>query len=356
MNIHEMHSWFDVLQDKGDSPYFTIAEKTQFLNRAQTKFVNEMMFKHYFNSGARAEQDKVVYSTMESIQAGEDVLNPLVTTLSTANQHRKQYYPDNGVSGQSTPTVDAYGTFSMKQFDIYAQAMMKDVNDTDYSAATWRDVRVLTILSLRWTGNDNLNTTDWEPDWGYTPIRYVRPVDFEKIKKNSFRSPTPAEPIYTTSTGGVFQIWPQVNGHGHPIREKYWGVGNNSGPTNTSNTAPSMGTYYWFRLYPMVIRSPLPMLYDPTTFMKPDVNVGSQQQFRPNIATQYPFGYNNVNCELPEYTHDDIVALALDDAGIASRDQALVALNKAAQENIEKPKFTTESTMALNTTLQGKKR
>ena len=43
MNIQEMHSWFDVLQDKGDSPYFTVAEKTQFLNRAQTKFVNDVI-------------------------------------------------------------------------------------------------------------------------------------------------------------------------------------------------------------------------------------------------------------------------------------------------------------------------
>ena len=49
MNIAEMHSWFDILQDKGNSPYFTTDEKTQFLNRAQTKFVNETLNKFFYN-------------------------------------------------------------------------------------------------------------------------------------------------------------------------------------------------------------------------------------------------------------------------------------------------------------------
>ena len=83
MNIQEMHSWFDILQDKGDSPYFTVDEKTQFLNRAQTKFVNETMNKTLFASGAQPEKNAVPYSSMESIQAGDDALGPLITELKT---------------------------------------------------------------------------------------------------------------------------------------------------------------------------------------------------------------------------------------------------------------------------------
>ena len=78
-----MHSWFDVLQDKGDSPYFTIAEKTQFLNRAQTKFVNELMYKNLFASGQQPEKNAIPYNSMESIQAGEDALEPLIFGLYT---------------------------------------------------------------------------------------------------------------------------------------------------------------------------------------------------------------------------------------------------------------------------------
>ena len=74
MNIEEMHSWFDVLQDKGDSPYFTVDEKTQFLNRAMTKYVNSILNSVYLTSGKAPENNVIPYSSMESIQAGEDAL------------------------------------------------------------------------------------------------------------------------------------------------------------------------------------------------------------------------------------------------------------------------------------------
>ena len=66
MNIAEMHSWFDILQDKGDSPYFTTDEKTQFLNRAQTKFVNETLNKFFYNSAAQPERSATPHSTIRS--------------------------------------------------------------------------------------------------------------------------------------------------------------------------------------------------------------------------------------------------------------------------------------------------
>ena len=61
MNIQEMHSWFDILQDKGDSPYFTIDEKTQFLNRAQTKFVNENLNKYFIVSASQPEKNSIPF-------------------------------------------------------------------------------------------------------------------------------------------------------------------------------------------------------------------------------------------------------------------------------------------------------
>ena len=71
------------------------------------------------------------------------------------------------------------------------------------------------------------------------------------------------------------------------------------------------------RLDVHVIREPLPMFYDPLTF------------------DTYPSSANdNVSCELPNYTHDEIMAIALDDAGVASRDESLVKLNQASKANI----------------------
>tara|TARA_R110002020_G_scaffold216496_1_gene424257 strand:+ start:2068 stop:2799 length:732 start_codon:yes stop_codon:yes gene_type:complete len=41
-----------------------------------------------------------------------------------------------------------------------------------------------------------------------------------------------------------------------------------------------------------------------------------------------------VDCELPDFTHDEIISIALDDAGLAHRDDALMQLNKANKENL----------------------
>mgnify|MGYP003659558250 FL=1 len=43
MTIVEMHSWFDILQMKGNNLEFTSKEKDHILNRAQIKYVNEIL-------------------------------------------------------------------------------------------------------------------------------------------------------------------------------------------------------------------------------------------------------------------------------------------------------------------------
>ena len=45
MNINEMHSWFDILQMKGHNVEFTRREKDHIINRAQIKYVNEVLQK-----------------------------------------------------------------------------------------------------------------------------------------------------------------------------------------------------------------------------------------------------------------------------------------------------------------------
>ena len=59
MTIKEMHSWFDILQAKGLHIQFTSREKDHILNRAQIKFVNEVLQKKYklvkHNKYARGE-------------------------------------------------------------------------------------------------------------------------------------------------------------------------------------------------------------------------------------------------------------------------------------------------------------
>ena len=335
MNIQEMHSWFDVLQDKGDSPYFTVAEKTQFLNRAQTKFVNDVMFQHYFASGQQPEGNAIPYNSINSIQSAEDILAPLITELRTSDAYREEYYPDGtGSASQYTPSLNRYGRFNMFQLNRYAQAMLKDRDQASHNAASYEKVKVLHILSISWSG------------WNNITFRYVRRADVEKMKSNAFKAPTIEDPVFYLMTGGTgdwgqsstFQVMPRTLPDGINISKVYDdGTYTNIDPTGAGdNTDIVDGGYnyggeyngiYGARCNFTVIRSPLEMYYDPLTF-----------------TTSPSSGNLNVSCDLPEWTHDDIMAIALEDAGVASRDEALMKMSGANKANIGGPKYSTERT------------
>ena len=350
MNIEEMHSWFDVLQDKGDSPYFTVEEKTQFLNRAQSKFVNEMMFKHYFVTGAQPEKEDIPYSSLASIQAGEDVLRPLITECQSWDNHRRIRYPDGDPNQstelQNTPTVNKWGNFSLNQLNYYVRGGVWSRNNSYHNASTWDQVRVLNILSIAWSA------------WSHISFRYVRRVDVEKILDNSFKAPTVSAPIFYSVRGGIFEVLPRRRPDGISFYKAY-DYGSGTGGNNYTNYTKDIsgvrqeypaittaGTYdgppwdhqptgalhggiYDQRMNVTVIRSPLPMRYEPTTF------------------EVFPTSANvNVSCELPEFTHDDIMAIALDDAGVASRDEALQKLN-AVSKSVDTPGTTVNKTYNL---------
>ena len=337
MNIQEMHSWFDVLQDKGDAPYFTVAEKTQFLNRAQIKFINDVMFNHYLISGKQPEANAIPYNSMASINSAEDILSPLIQDLQTSDSWRKAHFPDGVGSGNSqyTPTINQYGQISMFQLNKYVQGMLKGRNAASYKAATWEKAHVLHILSLSWSAFDNVS------------FRYVRKAEYQKMQSNSFRGPTIEDPVYFIQRGGggtqhdkgVIEIQPRTRPDGGSISNLYDAATyvnyDSSGAGDQSNMVPSTrvpsgGTvagFYGHRLKVTVIRSALEMHYDPLTW------------------TESPVGNNsNVSCELPSWTHDDIMSIALEDAGVASRDEALLKMSNANKGNIGGPKYSTERT------------
>ena len=186
MNIKEMHSWFDVLQDKGDSPYFTVAEKTQFLNRAQMKFVNEVIQNHFNITGAAPEGSAIPYNSSESIQSGEEALSPIITDLASSDAYRKGLYPDGPTDSQLqyTPTVNRHGQFTQLQLDIYAQAMQRDAHYETGQYSTWEKTRVMHVINLRFNNHRNSN------------VRYMRKTDVNKNYGNSFKKPTTEDPVF----------------------------------------------------------------------------------------------------------------------------------------------------------------
>ena len=323
MNIAEMHSWFDILQDKGNSPYFTTDEKTQFLNRAQTKFVNETLNKFFYNSAAQPEKSATPHSTIESIQAGEDALAPLIGSLESNTDWVNTTTTYNGEPGLGhanaiTPALDSSGRITQRQLDYYVQGMLLHRNSMKHNASTWRNTSCISVINMTWavSGED-------------VHFRYARQQDYRKIKRNSFKSPDRSDPIYYTEKadmlGRNFRISPAerptaVASTVPPSTTSIYDLWHDTTPTaytwDSTNPIPATNLNA-IRLKIEAIRTPLPMRYDPDTFMV------------------YPTSANvNVNCELPDFTHDEIMAIALDDAGVATRDQTLVQLNQAAKANI----------------------
>lgn len=227
MTVNEMLDWFDIIQDKSDSPFFNEAEKLQFLNRAQTKFVNEYI-QAYFTSSRYPRIGAKANSSVEESILGLEVLNPLII-------------PDISVSS------DANGKITHDSINSGLQAITSDTTE------------FIAILSVgRESGANEY------------PVRFVRHNDKLYFKNNVFKKGTATDPVYTLSDNSV----------------KFDPVG--------------IATYNF-----TVLKEPVQM------------------------ETGTP-----TNSELPAFVHDRIIAIALDDAGVSSRDAALLQMQSIADQNI----------------------
>lgn len=104
-------------------------------------------------------------------------------------------------------------------------------------------------------------------------IRFVRHNDLYKHNQNEFKKPTVTEKVYRVSKGKI-TIYPK-------------------------------GTH---SVYLNVLKSPVDMVY---------------------VAVSDP---GNVSCELPYFTHNEVLAIALEISGIATRDQALLDVRQLKNE------------------------
>lgn len=288
-----MHSWFDVLQDKGDSPYFTVDEKTQFLNRAMTKYVNAVLHRVFLVSGKAPENNAIPYSSMESIQAGEDALRPIISRVYSTHSVIMADY------NSEYPKVNKWGQISTHMINRYIK--YKGHQDHDSSSmpdgSTWAELEMLHLISMRWTSHADV------------PIRYIRLADTAKVFKNSFTSPTVEDPVYFQQLSGRYEIQPRASADGTTFYNLW---DDPAGGVYTFTGQPSNEAKKC-KLIIDIVRTPYPLRYDPLD------------------------SSNDVSCELPDWTHDDIMAIALDDAGVASRDQTLLNLNQAAKANSTPP-------------------
>jgi hypothetical protein len=168
MTVQELHSWFNIMLDHYNEPYFIDNEVDQLINAGATELVNDIVFKEFFPTLGENEKGLQALNSMESIQQGAEVLQPLIVTdLSVA------------VSGgiASTAAIDT--------------ALRTDTGDSNDKA-----MHVIAV-------NYNNGTED-------RIVRFVRHNDRGRFKRNTFKSPTARNPIYTINRNGLL-IEPNVS-------------------------------------------------------------------------------------------------------------------------------------------------
>lgn len=208
MTIAGMAQLFDILQDKYGSPYFTNAEKSLLLNRAQTEFVNSFL---------PTDGDE------KNIELSEDAMAQLDTLIYTLPY----------------TTMNSSGLVTKASIETALQAIVPGA-----------------LLRRR------LNT-GWVYGGKTKPVGFVRHNDWYKFVANYFKAPSLDNPkMNETATAYQFA------------------------PVNTSAKL-----YFTVLKYPVVV----------------DIDTA-------------------VDSDLPDHTHNKIVALALEFAGIGSRDENLAQL------------------------------
>jgi hypothetical protein len=228
MTIAEMHGWFDILQDKYNAPYFTDTEKDEFINRAQTTFVNDVIYTQLYPTLQQGERGPQVLSAIESTLSGSEILKPLI--------------------------LEDLAVATTSPWDIITNATI----NTAVAAAANAGDEFMHIIALETAGS--VFTAD-------RIVRFVRHNDYLRFKHNIFKAPSDTNPLWRLVRDGIV-----VEGA----------------------TTLSSGENFTISV----------------------------------IKTATDVDIAGTNCELPDFTHDKIIAIALEFAGVATRDEALALINR----------------------------
>lgn len=222
MTIAQWATYFDVLQDKYGSPYFTDTEKSLLFNRALIQYVAQFL-PPTEPGPLNVERDR------DSIAA----IAPLVYELPAM-------------------TMSSSGIITKSAIQTALTALVAD-------GLLWRE------LALKATLGTEIN-----------PPNYTRHNDWAQFLNNSFKTPGDGNPkFYETALDYRFL------------------------PVNQLT-----------QMVFTVLKYPKVVLVDSVT------------------------PANNIDSDMPDFTHDKIIAIALELAGIASRDQSLIELKNTRSPEI----------------------
>ena len=205
MTRSEMVTWFNILQDKFDTPYFTDSEKYNFLNDAQLNYINRLL---------------------------------------SLDENKRIRLEESIIANAALQTIIISGSFSTTSSSVITRATLK------------------TQLSI---SEDIITPLAFATSLG-VPIKFVRFNDlYNLLNSSGLKTPTTAIPVYTLDSGG-YSFYP-------------------TGAEYTSVKA-------------MVLKMPV------------DIT-------------------SSVDCELPEFTHRKIVAMAMVKTGFVTESQSTALMSEA---------------------------
>lgn len=214
MDIITMASYFDIIQDKYGSTYYTDAEKDLFLQRAHIEFVKELL--------------PVRNEDTQNIELSQDTISQIATLI-----YELPYF-----------NMDSTGTVPKSSIETA-------LNTAISGGVLWRPLSIGIILGGK-----------------SVPAKYIRHNDRWEFANNYFKKPSIDSPkVRETASAYLFE------------------------PITTSAKI-----YFTVLKYPAVV----------------------------SIS-------GNISSDLPDHTHDKIVAMALELTGVASRDAALAQLLQLKQ-------------------------
>jgi hypothetical protein len=221
MTIQEMHDYFNLVQDKFNDPYFVDTEIDVFINRAQEKFVNKLIFRDIL--GVAIPQGVQAITGLETTLQSDEILKTLITV-------------DKAVTTTGTTGV------KILYLDI--------------------DAALMHILSVKASPT---NTAGTGTITNNKTLRFIRHNDEGKFEDNTFKQGSLSKPYYKIGSDGLY-LYPSTS----------------------------------------VVENFL------TSFITKPTDV--------DIA--------GTNSELPAYTHERLVAMAIEIAGIATESEAMMIMNK----------------------------
>jgi hypothetical protein len=213
-----MHDYFDLIQDKANEPYFLASEKDDFINRAQEKFVNNIVFRDILGKADVPKGTQAIYGNENDLMSNE-ILKTLITV-------------DSGVDTDSSGIKLLYSSISTK---------------------------LMHILGVRASSANSGNISNNKM------LRFIRHNDQGRFEENTFKKGTTSKPYYKIGSDGMY-LYP-----------------------TTGTTENLLVTY---------LDKPV------------DVELGVTE------------------CELPDYTHEKVLKIALSEAGIPTESQMLVMGDK----------------------------